>query len=100
MTGFWHKASMRPPIGFVPGNGYAKKCLVGDGFGPVKKTRGAQRDREDDQAFRVPAEGSDLLFISVQRIPAFYGADDLIPDQTYTDNDSGRCVAALEKVGI
>ena len=35
-----------------------------------------------------------------RRIPAFYGADDLIPDQTYTDNGSGRCVAALEKVGI
>ena len=100
MTGFWHKASMRPPIGFVPGNGCAKTCPVGDGFGSVKRTRGPRRDREDDQAIRVPAEGSDLLFISAQRIPAIYGANDLIPDQTYTDNDSGRCVAALEKVGI
>gem|GEM_PF-3148263 len=56
---------------------------------------------ELDRKLLVPSgiDEDDLLF-TAQRIPAFYGADDLIPDETYTDNDSGRCVAALEKVGI
>jgi HEPN domain-containing protein len=42
----------------------------------------------------------DLLYLTSERIPSFYGADDVIPDQAYTEEDGNRCLAILAKIGI
>lgn len=42
----------------------------------------------------------DLLFLTVERIPSFYGAEDVIPDQAYSAEDGERCVRILETVNL
>lgn len=42
----------------------------------------------------------DLEFLTQERIPSFYGADDFIPDEEYTAEDSERCLQILRKVGL
>lgn len=37
----------------------------------------------------------DLEFLSGERIPSFYGANDFIPDQEYDNDDAERCIKIL-----
>lgn len=77
---------------------WMKGRLMQQGVQPAKIHDLNELDRKLASSSGISEE--DLLFISVQRIPSFYGADDLIPDETYSDADSQRCIAALEKIGI
>lgn len=48
----------------------------------------------------VAINEADLDFLTEQRIPAFYGAEDFIPDQEYALEDSDRCLNILRAVGL
>ncbi|MGK5085473.1 HEPN domain-containing protein [Bdellovibrionota bacterium FG-1] len=39
-------------------------------------------------------------FLTGERIPSFYGAEDFIPDQSYVEQDSLRCLEALKTLGL
>ncbi|MGK5088313.1 HEPN domain-containing protein [Bdellovibrionota bacterium FG-2] len=41
-----------------------------------------------------------LDFLTSERIPSFYGADDFIPDEAYEVSDSERALEVLQKLGI
>ncbi len=47
---------------------------------------------------KVGIEEADLDFLTEQRIPAFYGADDFIPDQEYGEEEALRCFAFLNRI--
>lgn len=38
--------------------------------------------------------------LTAERIPAFYGGSDLIPDEHYTQEDSDNCISILRAVGL
>lgn len=42
----------------------------------------------------------DLVYLSEERIPSFYGGSDFIPDQIYDQNDGLRCVSILKMFGL
>lgn len=42
----------------------------------------------------------DLLYLTSERSPFFYGAEDLVPDKSYNQEDSDRCLAVLAALGI
>lgn len=42
----------------------------------------------------------DLIFLSEERIPSFYAADDFIPDQQYSKEDGERCLKILSLLGL
>ena len=41
-----------------------------------------------------------LDFLTSERIPSFYGADDFIPDEAYEVGDSERALEVLQKLGL
>ncbi|PWU21113.1 MAG: hypothetical protein C5B49_03100 [Bdellovibrio sp.] len=55
-----------------------------------------------DQRLPKPSglSNEDLLFLTTERIPAFYGAEDIIPDKAYAVEDGERCLRCLDKVGL
>jgi HEPN domain-containing protein len=70
-------------------------------FSPRSKIPAKSHDLTALAAPLVPAiqiPEAELDFLTQQRIPAFYGADDFIPDQEYTESDGLRCLTILQKL--
>lgn len=73
---------------------YLKALLLQDGIEPAKS--------HDLSALAMPITSkislteADLDFLTEQRIPSFYGADDFIPDQEYSEEDALRCLTILK----
>ncbi len=44
--------------------------------------------------------GEILDYLSTERIPSFYGADDLIPDETYGPEDAERGLRVLDALQL
>lgn len=76
---------------------YLKSLLLIQGIEPAKShDLAALATPLGDQ---VKIAEADLDFLTEQRIPAFYGADDFIPDQEYTEEDAARCLAIIASIG-
>lgn len=49
---------------------------------------------------KLPVGMAELIYLSEERIPAFYGSADFIPDKEYDQQDGDRCRGILEKFGL
>ena len=49
---------------------------------------------------KIKVDRETLDFLTEERIPAFYGAADFVPDETYEEDDGKRCLKALQALGL
>ena len=81
----------------------AKECLQSQADGAhdrvVRKTHDLKGLAEAWGSLSgvTPAQ---LDVLTAERIPSFYGANDLIPDEYYTAEDSDRCLGILKMLGL
>lgn len=47
-----------------------------------------------------PVNNEDLDYLTQQRIPSFYGANDFIPDEEYTVKDGERCLKIIDQLKL
>lgn len=72
---------------------FFKSRLLKKGIEPVKTHDLVALGSHLDIDAKVLEE--DLVFLTQERIPAFYGAADFIPDESYEQQDADRCLRIL-----
>ncbi len=76
-----------------------KGLLIEQGIEPAKTHDLSQLyQRIANPKFQLQED--DLTFLTEQRIPAFYGAPDFVPDEDYSDEDCSRCLSLLAAAGL
>lgn len=48
----------------------------------------------------VTVSETDLDFLTQERIPAFYGASDFVPDESFDRSDGERCLSVLKSMKL
>ena len=77
---------------------YLKGCLLEMGIEPAKTHDLVMLARD---AGGIPGVSEDWLdYLVQQRIPAFYGAADMIPDEVYSEEDGSRCMTILAALNL
>src|SRR3989338_623640 len=77
---------------------YLKGRLVNKGIEPAKVHDLASLAQGLGEKLQVSTE--ELDFLTQERIPAFYGASDFVPDESYDNADGERCVAMLKSLKL
>lgn len=75
-----------------------KHRLLERGIEPAKTHNIQELAKRLEQ--KIPISSEDLFYLSEERIPSFYGAEDFIPDQNYDESDGERCLAILRQVKL
>lgn len=75
-----------------------KSKLLQKGIEPAKTHDLVDLADHLDLGTKVSEE--DLVFLTQERIPAFYGAVDFIPDETYGQQDADRCLGILNALEL
>ena len=77
---------------------FLKSLLLSEGIEPVKSHDLVQLASNLKKEISVSKE--DLDFLTEERIPAFYGAADFVPDEAYDKEDGKRCLKLLKSLGL
>ncbi len=78
---------------------YIKGKLLEKGIEPAK-THDLNQLASGLDPSELSKQESIFEFLTGERIPSFYGAEDFIPDQSYVEQDSLRCLALLRNLGL